>query len=966
MVNPKITENAISTLLAERLKGKIPIVIPFSRIDTPNGSREVDIFCKDGGTYLIEAKYSEKDLLQAIAKIQNDYIKYSKVLEINGGFALLYPEELKRIVDPEQLETLIKKYKFTLVCQFPQEDMRPFTKIEGDIDKIASEITELIMKPLRPIAIDVKFTIDTLKKSTRYIVDSLGELPETEIKTFFSEQEIFRHILPTKKGEIPLSSLRNGIAYILLTQLLFYHILSKIREDIPKIDSDRISSPKDLDLLFIELMNKTKDYKAIFSYKIANILPNKENVISKIRELINVIGGLSPEKIGGDLLGTVFHDLIPFEVRKAIGAYYTNVLAAEMLAWLSIEKPNAKVIDLAAGSGGLLVAAYRRKKYLSFKKFDEKIHSSFLEKELFGIDIMPFASAIAASHLAIQEPKYFTQKVNIGVWDSTELSPGMSIPTIMNTFGKFLSKTIGQKKLDHGATKLEKSVVEMTASTDEIKLTKVDTVIMNPPFTRQERIPEEYKAILSDRFKAYQKYISGQMSYFGYFLFLGDKFIDTNGRLAFVMPATFLSKKQTEGLRKFISENYFIEYIILNREGLSFSESTMFREILFVAKKTENLRGKTKLIFIKRFPRTLDESRKIATRIKEAKKDVDDELVIIKMIDYQVLTQNIDNWYKWLIYSQLPEFIEKITRSKQVKSFEPYIKNTARLDLDKIKFGEFHGFVLYNQDRALSDDDLWIMTEEKKDKILIKHKAVGVILELPRSILKRGLRRHTNVLSLDVTNIADFLIYKLDPKVKELANYSLTKEQLKQLNDQNFALRKAYIEKRECNLVILRRPFIASPGTRCISFYSDDKIVGIDMWNIALADSDEMKILCLWFNSSLTLLQLLSLGITAEGSWAKINEDVLSKLLIIDINKIDNGDKKVLLNLFEKLKAKKFESLLKQFTDLDEDRMLLDKTFLKILGFKNNEIDDYLKKVYEIVGSDLKILAQAESETEKD
>ncbi|MEM3245821.1 MAG: hypothetical protein QXN16_03575, partial [Candidatus Micrarchaeaceae archaeon] len=225
----------------------------------------------------------------------------------------------------------------------------------------------------------------------------------------------------------------------------------------------------------------------------------------------------------------------------------------------------------------------------------------------------------------------------------------------------------------------------------------------------------------------------------------------------------------------------------------------------------------------------------------------------------------------------------------------------------------------------------------------------------------------TNVLSLDVTNIADFLIYKLDPKVKELANYSLTKEQLKQLNDQNFALRKAYIEKRECNLVILRRPFIASPGTRCISFYSDDKIVGIDMWNIALAESDEMKILCLWFNSSLTLLQLLSLGITAEGNWAKINEDdILSKLLIIDINKIDSEDKKVLLNLFEKLKAKKFESLLKQFTDLDEDRMLLDKTLLKILGFKNNEVDDYLKKIYEIVGSDLKILAQVESETEKD
>lgn len=966
MVNPKTTENTVSSFLAERLRLKIPVANPFVRIDTPNGSREVDIFCRNGGTYLIEAKYSEKDLLQAIGKIQNDYIKHSKILGINGGFALLYPEALQHIADPEQLKTQMHKYKFTLICQFPQEDRRPFTKIEGNIDKIADEIAELILKPLRPVEIDVKFTIDTLKKSTRYIVESLGELQETEIKTFFSEQEVFRHILPTKKGEIPISSLRNGIAYILLTQLLFYHILSKVREDIELIDTDKISSSKDLDVLFTDLMKKTKDYKAIFSYRIADILPKKDSVTSKVRELINVINGLSPEKIGGDLLGTVFHDLIPFEVRKTIAAYYTNVLAAEMLAWLSIDKSNAKVIDLAAGSGGLLVAAYRRKKYLCFKKFDEKVHLSFLEKDIFGMDIMPFASAIAASHLAIQEPQYFTQKVNIGVWDSTELEPNMSIPTIMNTFGKFLSKTILQKKLDQSTVKIEKSVVELTSSTDEIKLTKVDTVIMNPPFTRQERIPEEYKEILAKRFGAYKKYISGQMSYFGYFLFLGDKFVAKNGRLAFVMPATFLSKKQTEGLRKFISENYFVEQIILNRDGLSFSESTLFREILFVAKKTDTQKGKTKLIFIKKFPKTLDDSRRIATHIKEATSDVDDDLLTIKMIDYHTLTQNTENWYKWLIYSQLPEFIERITHSNQVKSFEPYIKHTARLDLDKIKFDDFHGFILYNQERALKSDDLWIVKEEKKDKIIAKHRVLDVSIDLPYTILKRGLRRHTNVLSLDVTKSADFLIYRFDPKVKEMATYSVTKDKLRQINEQNFGLRKVYIEKRECNLVILRRPFIASPGTRCISFYSNNKIVGIDMWNIELADSDEMKILCLWFNSSLTLLQLLSLGITAEGSWAKINEDdILSKLLIIDINKIDNKDKMVLLNLFEKLKDKKFKSLLDQFTEIDSDRRNLDETFLKILGFKNTEMDIYLKKVYEILGSDLKILAQVESDTEE-
>lgn len=55
----------------------------------------------------------------------------------------------------------------------------------------------------------------------------------------------------------------------------------------------------------------------------------------------------------GDLLGTIFHDLIPFETRKSVAAFYTNVLAAELLAWLAIDRPDAKVADFAVGSGGL-------------------------------------------------------------------------------------------------------------------------------------------------------------------------------------------------------------------------------------------------------------------------------------------------------------------------------------------------------------------------------------------------------------------------------------------------------------------------------------------------------------------------------------------------------------------------------------------------------------------------------------
>jgi type I restriction-modification system DNA methylase subunit len=81
---------------------------------------------------------------------------------------------------------------------------------------------------------------------------------------------------------------------------------------------------------------------------------------------------------------------------------------------------------------------------------------------------------------------------------------------------------------------------------DAIPLELVDVVIMNPPFTRQERIPEEYKNKLADRFSEYSSVLTGQMGFHGYFLLLADAFLNIDGRLAFVLPATVLRLQSME------------------------------------------------------------------------------------------------------------------------------------------------------------------------------------------------------------------------------------------------------------------------------------------------------------------------------------------------------------------------------------------------------------------------------------
>jgi type I restriction-modification system DNA methylase subunit len=53
-------------------------------------------------------------------------------------------------------------------------------------------------------------------------------------------------------------------------------------------------------------------------------------------------------------------------------------------------------------------------------------------------------------------------------------------------------------------------------------LHKYDTIIMNPPFTRQERLPNYYKDILEKRFSSYSEYHSGCMGYYAWFLLLAN------------------------------------------------------------------------------------------------------------------------------------------------------------------------------------------------------------------------------------------------------------------------------------------------------------------------------------------------------------------------------------------------------------------------------------------------------------
>jgi len=966
-VIPRITEDTVTGLLAEELEKRGVKVQLFPLVNTPKGLRKPDAVCVNAGSYIVEAKFRERDLFQAVAKIQNDYLKFYKIIGLKGGFALLYPHELSKPMSKEQLRKEVYRRKFKLITIFPPEDSRNFSVIEGHIGEIANVIAEHVLTPPSYVEPSVPYIIETLRQAAQHIVEGLRHLTGQQLEEFFGGKHVFQNILQYEEQKYPLEDLRLAAAYILVNQLLFYHVLSAKRPDMfPPIDPDGLKSPSELKNYFERAL--VINYKPVFQYDACSLIPI--GYLDHIRTIINAIKGIAPEKVGGDLLGTIFHDLVPFEVRKSVAAFYTNVLAAELLAWLAIDNPDAKVADLACGSGGLLVAAYRRKKFLAEqlkRKFTYEDHKKFVEKDLLGIDVMPFAASVAACHLSLQSPEYFTDKVQIGIWDSTELKPGNIIPTIAGV--KYILR--GQASLDsfdENQPKV-KGVVKLSENEREekIKLEKYDVIIMNPPFTRHERIPKEYKKLLEDRFSDYKDKLHGQLGYYGYFVLLADRFLKDGGRLALVLPATLLRVKSCQGIRKLLAEKYHVEHIITTWHRSAFSESARFREILLIAQKSQPNDSKiTKITILKQLPQNISEARDVADLLNKCKEPLENDNLILKICEFSKLKKDVNNWFKYIAVNDLTliDILENLLSNKKLILFDEFVSlgnyNVLR-GIETAKGVSVQALTITQPNRAIKKSDIWIVMGRNSRYIHTKNRFLSHTLRIPLHAVEPALRRVSLVDRVDITDTLDYVIVERFENEREY--FRLLKMSLPEVREpSNWNNWRNYVRDRLSNLALVRRIDLSAPGTRALAFYSDIPFAPPGVaWSIK-AGIKQSKILSLWFNSTLFILQLIVNRKETRGAFLQLDEYALKELAVPDLRNLSESDISMLLNTFEKIRQVKLPSILEQLQIDFWVRRTIDTTWLKIFGYSDNEINQLLSYIYPAVVRETSLLKQLMAE----
>lgn len=747
--------------------------------------------------------------------------------------------------------------------------------------------------------------------------------------------------------------------------MLFYHIFSKNSGRIPELRE--INSLNDLKLQFNNITEI--DYKSIYQIDIISRLPENIDIISSLNEIVNIFQLIKPELVEHDLIGRLFHDLLPFETRKILAAFYTNPIAADILAGLCINKSEDKVIDPACGSGTLLVSAYKEKDRLDENQTEKnELHHYFVENEITGMDIMPFAAHLTAINLSSMNINAPTDKLNVGVMDTLSLSKHFKNKKVyeIKEFSRELQTTMDLFSKTSSQTTLSKFTSSKTlgavtgdshGSGFKIRRNSFDTIIANPPFSDREKMPNDYLKVM-ESYTPINEICGSQVNLWGYFLALNKFLLKKNGTFGFVIPINIFRGRATQNIRDYLLDNYTIKYVVKTGKNIAFSENSALRDILFVAvnkKPTDNSKLKFVIINEDLHDLTLLDATNISRYIKNELISIDKDLDIVEYKQSE-LHENRENL--------MPYFgLMQAKSGKILSQFKFSVENKIKDKLRKFHEDEisegFHAspagvsqltFVTNNTGENRIKRAFFIYDGEDNENIYAKIRGLeGKLFQIPKTSLKPAFRTLTDINSFNIDSKLDYFIDDYFP------NFEMAL-QLSKFNNEKNKFSYEEIRKKSINrtyMVVGRRFNPHSPNTALFAFSSNTPFISPHTFKTLSLDINDAKINTLYLNSVLGLFNVILLKEQTTGNLTDIMQKDLMLLDILDITKLDNNTIEELLYLYNELKDEEFKSLTEQFTNKTKNRVKLDTQLLKILGFDEKEIEDVLPEVYEAISFEL-------------
>ncbi len=315
-----------------------------------------------------------------------------------------------------------------------------------------------------------------------------------------------------------------------------------------------------------------------FSEKLSNILQDANKFF------IN----LHIENLNEDKISNLYQMFIPLEEKKKLGQIYTPQDIANMMVKLTVQNPNDVVLDPACGCGTLLHKVYYRLKNLKIESQNPLNHKDLLS-QIWGIEINPFPAQIAMMSLAYMDISKITQVSGILLEDFLNIGPlkNYIVKSMNFKTGKVITRQMPKK---------------------------FDVIIANPPYIKQELIPNKKLMMknlpifatyreknyesnnLKKRTQKIKLDLSGKTDYYGFFLWYSYYFLRDQGKLCFLIPNKWMDVEYGKKLKKFILENFRIITVIGFNQNVF--ENAQVSTIILILQK-EKLDFKRKHHYVK-------------------------------------------------------------------------------------------------------------------------------------------------------------------------------------------------------------------------------------------------------------------------------------------------------------------------------------------------------------------------------
>ena len=205
--------------------------------------------------------------------------------------------------------------------------------------------------------------------------------------------------------------------------------------------------------------------------------------------------------------------------------------------------------------------------------------------------------------------------------------------------------------------------------------------------------------------------------------------------------------------------------------------------------------------------------------------------------------------------------------------------------------------------------------------------------------------------TMDLSDKQDYIVSGLFEGLEKI----MTGKSLQNFRD-HLKTWKAYVQSRDGIFLISRRFNLSAVRTHFLAYYSNQPTTGQNLWSLKGIKEEEAKILTLWFNSSLNLLQVYLQRMETGGTWMEINSGMINDFFIPNVDLLSLDEKSSLLKLFESLKNTPFMSILDQLKTSFAPRKEIDLAILRLVGYSTNDANRYLDSLYPALAKEIEKL----------